>query len=249
MSYKQRGLTVAAIVLASGILLAGCRISLSQPPQATPTLIPTGLFVSPFPAVANPMEMIEEFAKQTAAAQTAAVLNGTPGTPQDVSVTGTVLTPQAVTLTITDTIPTPTNAIATTPVEVVTTVTPGGPTLTPLPPGVRPTTYTLQKNEFPYCIARRFNVDPADLLALNGLASGDIYYAGLVLKIPQSGAWTEGSRALRNHPDTYTVTGNADNNVYGVACKYGDVDPAAIAAVNGISVSATLTVGQQVKIP
>jgi LysM repeat protein len=248
MSYKQRGLIVAAIVLAAGISLAGCTMSLSQAPQTTPTLIPTGLFVSPFPSVANPMEMIEEFAKQTAAAQTAAVSSGTPGTPQAVSVTGTIITPQTVTPTVTGTVPTPTNAIATTPVVAATTVTPGGPSATPIPPGVRPQTYTLQKNEFPYCIARRFNVDPEDLLALNGLSSGDVYYAGLALKIPQSGSWP-GTRALRNHPDTYTVTGNADDNVYGVACKYGDVDPAAIASANGISVSASLSVGQQLKIP
>jgi hypothetical protein len=37
--------------------------------------------------------------------------------------------------------------------------------------------------------------------------------------------------------------------VYSIACKYGDVDPNAIASANNISVSAKLTVGQQLQIP
>ena len=233
---------LAMIILISVMAISACTQSYSQAPAATPTLIPPDLFVSPFPSVENPMAMIEEFAKgtATAAALTSAVgggITGTPGTPQ---VTVIVTTPA-----VTGTPSTPTNAnvVATTPVVV-------GPSLTPLPPGVRPTTYTLQKDEFPFCIARRFNVDPANLLSASGLTSPDVYYQGLQLTIPQSGSWPDPStRALRNHPDTYTVTGNSDNTVYGVACKYGDVDPAAIAQNNGISVSAALTIGQQLKIP
>jgi hypothetical protein len=34
-----------------------------------------------------------------------------------------------------------------------------------------------------------------------------------------------------------------------VACKFGDVDPAAIASANSISISAKLTAGQQLQIP
>jgi LysM repeat protein len=221
------------IILISVMAISACTQSYSQAPAATPTLIPPDLFVSPFPSVENPMAMIEEFAKGTATAAglTAAAgggVTGTPGTPE-------------ITAIVTGTPSTPTNANvgATTPMVV-------GPSLTPLPPGLRPTTYTLQKDEFPYCIARRFNVDPADLV----YNRNSIYYQGLQLTIPQSGSWPDPStRALRNHPDTYTVTGNADDTVYGVACKYGDVDPAAIAQNNGISVSAALTIGQQLKIP
>jgi hypothetical protein len=189
--------------------------------------------------VENPMAMIEEFAKGTATAAglTAAAgggITGTPGTPQ-VTVIGT--TPVG---TGTPSTPTNANVVATTPVVV-------GPSLTPLPPGVRPTTYILQKDEFPFCIARRFNVDPADLV----YDKNAIYYVGLALNIPQNSSWpsSAGPRALRNHPGTYTVTGDSDNTVNGVACKYGDVDPAAIAQNNGISVSASLSIGQQIKIP
>jgi hypothetical protein len=38
--------------------------------------------------------------------------------------------------------------------------------------------------------------------------------------------------------------------VYGVACAYGDVDPAAIVQANsGLSLASALTVGQQISIP
>jgi LysM repeat protein len=111
-----------------------------------------------------------------------------------------------------------------------------------------PGSYTLQKGEFPYCIARRFNLDPAELLNLNSLASGDIYYPNLTLNIPQSGKPFPGTRALRSHPDTYTVA-DASLTLYGVACAYGDADPAAIAQANNLSLSANLTVGQQLSIP
>lgn len=121
-------------------------------------------------------------------------------------------------------------------------------TFTPLPQGARPGTYILQPGEFPYCIARRFNVDPDQLLSLSGLSDGVIYSAGTVLKIPQSGSFP-GARALRAHPTTYTVT-SADENIYSIACLFGDVTPEAIAQQNGLAVSAvTLPVGKQLNIP
>lgn len=246
MSNKQRGLLSIFIFVVSTMLISACTQSLSSVPAVTQTLIPEGLFVSPFPSVENPMAMIEEFARQTAAAQTTVAGGGTPGTPQ-AATTGTVITPQVVgTETpgpVIGTPGTPTNAIATTPAV----VTPGGPTTTPVPPGVRPASYTLQTGEFPYCIARRFNVDPDALLSASGLTSPDVYYAGLTLTIPQGGAFP-GSRMLAAHPTTYTVL-SADETIYSVACKFGDVDPAAIASANGISASAKLTAGQPIKIP
>ena len=114
-------------------------------------------------------------------------------------------------------------------------------------PGVRPATYTLQAGEFVYCIARRFNVDPDQTLSINGLSDGQTIYPGLVLKIPQSGSFP-GDRMLQSHPTTYTVASSSEN-LYSIACKYGDVDPTSIAAANGIAVGAALTAGQQLKIP
>ena len=240
MSNKQRGLLAIFILVLSTIVISGCTQSLSSAPVATATVIPPELFVSPFPSVENPMAMIEEFAKQTAVAQTAAAGGGTPGTPQAI-VEGTALTPQNA---ATAAPSTPTNAVATTPAPVVATSVPNA---TPVPAGVRPASYTLQNGEFPYCIARRFNVDPDALLRASGLTSPDVYYAGLALTIPQSGAFP-GARMLANHPTTYTVA-SSDETVYSIACKFGDVDPAAIASANGIAASAKLTSGQQLQIP
>jgi LysM repeat protein len=112
---------------------------------------------------------------------------------------------------------------------------------------VRPPSYTLQNGEFPFCIARRFNVDPDALLRASGLTSPDIYYPGLTLTIPQSGAFP-GSRMLTNHPTTYTVA-SSNETIHSIACKFGDVDPAAIASANNIAASAKLSAGQQLQIP
>ncbi len=262
MSNKKRGLLAVFTLIVISALITACTQSLSQASAATPTLIPTGLFVSPFPSVENPMAMIQEFAKQTAAAQTAVASGGTPGTPPD-----TVLTAQS------GSTPTPTGTQST-PTNVVVACTPppacpAGQTLTcssgncaagcgmacapitvtptSIPPGVRPASYTLQAGEFPYCIARRFNVDPDDLLGINGLSSGNLYLPGITLKIPQSGVFP-GDRALASHPTTFTVS-SSDETIFGVACRYGDVDPAVLASTNGISLSADLSIGQQLKIP
>jgi LysM repeat protein len=243
MSNKQRGLLAVFILIISTVMISACTQSLSSAPVATPTLIPPELFVSPFPSVENPMEMIEEFAKQTSVAQTTVANGGTPGTPQAI-VTGSAVTPQGGTVAAVTVAPsTPTNAVPTTPVV----ATPSGPTTTPVPAGVRPASYTLQNGEFPYCIARRFNVDPDALLRASGLTSPDVYYPGLTLTIPQSGAFP-GARMLATHPTTYTVS-SSDETIYSIACKFGDIDPANIASANNLASSAKLTLGQQLQIP
>ena len=248
MSNKQRGLLIICIFVISNLLISACQMSASSAPAATPTALPTGQFVSPLPSAENPMDLIAEFAKQTSVAQTTVANGGTPLAPQTQSVviTGTVITAQPGSLpTQTPTISasTPTNALTTPAVA----ATPSGPTITPVPAGVRPATYTLQNGEFPYCIARRFNVDPDQLLSLSGLTSPDLYYPGLKLTIPQSGAFP-GDRMLSSHPTTYSVA-SAEENLYSIACKFGDVDPATLASANGISLAASLTVGQQIKVP
>lgn len=111
----------------------------------------------------------------------------------------------------------------------------------------RPATYTLQKGEFPYCIARRFNVEVADLLNLNGMTTKTVVSEGTVLKIPQSGSWSQGARALKPHPDQYTV--KSGDTIYTIACLYGDVDPNAIIAANNLESPYTLTVGKVLQIP
>lgn len=117
----------------------------------------------------------------------------------------------------------------------------------PIPPLVVPASYTLQKNEYPFCIARRFNIDPAELLRLNGLSSYSVYSSGLALRIPQTGRTFPGNRALLPHPSTHTVGPN--DTIFSIACAFGDVDPMAIAAVNGLQAPYRLSPGQTLQIP
>ncbi len=129
------------------------------------------------------------------------------------------------------------------------------PTATPQPtraaasiPTVQvPATYTLHRGEYPYCLARRFNIHPDSLLAVNGLGRWQVVYPGTVLTIPRNAPPFPGNRAWHPHPDTYTV--RYGDTIYSIACYYGDVSPEAIAAANGISVDAHLTPGQTLQIP
>lgn len=232
MSYKK----LVWVVVLVALMASSCTLTYPGAKAATP--IPTKAFTNPLPTNSDPMKDLESFATSTALAKTAIAGGGTPVAPNN-QVTSTPVIPGGITLTP-----------SVTPVVVGgSTSTPVGPTA--VPPTLitsRPATYTLQQFEFVYCIARRFNVDPDDVLALNGLFDSETVYAGTVLKIPQSGAFP-GTRALRAHPTTYTVTGNSDTNIYGVACVFGDVDPASIAQRNNLPLSATLTIGQQINIP
>jgi LysM repeat protein len=243
MNNNQRRSLGVSIVIALALLISACTQSLSSPPVSPPTALPDSFFVEPFPSVENPMEMIQEFAKQTAIAQTAAAGGGEEGeeiegskTPEPIEITPDVVGDETETPEPEIAASTPTNA------EIQ-------PAATAVAPGERPATYTLQKGEFPYCIARRFNVNPLELLSLSGLtvAQGNSLSPGTVLKIPQSGAFPP-PRHLIAHPATYTVV-SSNETLHSIACKFGDVDPNAIATANGISVSTRLTVGQQLQIP
>lgn len=244
MIQKRRGVPVFASVVIATILLSACTQSMSTPPAEEPTPIPESLFVSPIASVENPMEMIEQFAKQTQAAQTSAAGGGTTGTPQ-ANVTGTPGVDAATTTpTATLNASTPTNANASVTPAVTT-----APVGTPIPPGSRPAEYVLRGGEFPYCIARRYNVDPEALLSASGLTSPDVYYAGLKLVIPQNAGAFPGPRALKPHPATYTVASSGETP-YSVACLYGDVTPESIVSANsGVTLSTTFTVGQVLQIP
>ena len=130
------------------------------------------------------------------------------------------------------------------------TATPEPPTPTPsptIPVPVVPTTYTLQKGEHPYCIARRFDVDVDTLLAANNLARGGMYPEGLTLTIPQNSGGFQGERALMPHPVVTTVQYGDTWSI--IACRYGDVFPEEIAAANGMSLSDPLTAGTELSIP
>jgi LysM repeat protein len=228
--HKKPSWTLLSIIVLGTVLASACTQTYSQAPRSTPTLIPTGLFVSPFPSTQDAVKIVADLGTQTAMAKTAqaggATLPPGPAATPGVNELGTP-GPATVEPALTEAAPNATSS--------------GGGA------SGRPTTYTLQPGEFPYCIARRFNVNPSDLLSANGLADGSVLYPGRTLTIPQTGSFP-GDRSLHNHPDTYTVD-TSDATIYSVACYYGDVFPQDIAGANGLSTSSQLSVGQQLKIP
>lgn len=220
------------VVLVLFLNLTGCTLRASTPPPATQA--PTG--EAPFPVY----------------------------TPDDVSSFGTqtaiALTPGAVT----------------TPQVIVSTETPAGQpdagggqaTVAPQPetqpqtqpqaqaqPAVntpvvaRPATYALQKGEWPICIARRYDLDLGSFFSSNGLNMNSKPATGTVLKIPASGNWSAsyGSRSLKAHPASYTVV--SGDTVYTIACRYGDVTPEAILAVNSLGSAGDIQSGMTLNIP
>ncbi len=226
---------ILAVVMTLAIFLAACERSASQAPLPTPT--PTGNSTAP---QTDPMRMLQALATQTAMAAAGLPLN-TPnpdltGTPV---AAGTNITPDAGSPTATSLLPLTgapgATSIPATQIAVTTT------------PPARPATYTLQQGEFPYCIARRYNVDPGELLALSGLSANQQYDPGTELRIPTSGKPFPASRALRSHPATYTVL--SGDTIYSIACKYGDVDPPAIATANNLVSPYTLNTGLTLNIP
>ncbi len=110
-----------------------------------------------------------------------------------------------------------------------------------------PDSYTLHQGEFVFCLARRFNILPEDILTYNGIASGTIFYPGETITIPPNPRAYIGNRALQYHPSTYTVV--YGDTLYSIACLYGDVDPRAIAAANNLDVDQALTPGTALQIP
>jgi LysM repeat protein len=113
----------------------------------------------------------------------------------------------------------------------------------------RPDKYTVVQGDHAICIARRYNLDLSDFFAVNGLTFNSRLEPGDVLRLPAGGTWSlaNGPRELLNHPDSYTVAAN--DTVNKIACLYGDLDPAAIIAVNGLKSPYTLTAGQVLQIP
>jgi LysM repeat protein len=215
-------------------LLAGCTVSYSSPAGSPGAASPSGLS-STSPALATMNALRTAFIQQTAQARGQ---NGTPestNTPSTfstvaVSPTGTRSTTVAGTPTVATQAPT---------VPIVATSTPGFPA-----------TYKIHEGETVYCLGRRFNIAPNDILVLNGLGLNDDVFPGDVLKIPANGAPFIGDRAL--HPHTanmiYTVQAPYDT-AFKVGCYFGDVDPNRIIAANSLKEPYALTSGQKIIIP
>jgi len=210
------------VLVTSALILAGCKLSASTPPPVTETSDS---------AMSTLEAELSSIATQTAVAGGGIEAVPTQQPPAESTSTGS-----------TDSTP-PTSPENTEP--------PPQPSPTPAPvftatPGV-PQSYQLQKGEFPFCIARRFNVNQTELLNLNGLGTGSIVPVGFTLKIPQTGNTFFGQKALLNHPTNYTVV--AGDTIYTIACKYGDVEPNAIVQANNLQSPNNLSAGQVLHIP
>jgi LysM repeat protein len=245
MASIKRGAVLASTLMLIAVIASACNQPYSQQPSVTNTPIdPNSLFATPIGQTPNiTMSDVANFGTSTALALSGTPLAGIPTQTLSAPVSGI----QNLTVTVTPTPlvsvnPTSTLAISGTTIPGATS----GPLPTSMPVGSRPASYTLQPGEFPYCIARRFDVNPTELLRVNGLPNGDIYYPNLKLTIPQSGSFPP-PRARNTHPTTYTVTAS-NETIYSVACHFGDVDPAVIASTNNLQ-GTTLTVGQQLNIP
>lgn len=112
-----------------------------------------------------------------------------------------------------------------------------------------PSTYTLHEGEWPYCLARRFNIDPNDLMAANGLnnSNANNLSVGTKLTIPTNANPFGGDRSLKAHPAEYVATGS--DTFYSIACAYGDVWPEYIAQANGMELDDDIVAGMQLHIP
>jgi LysM repeat protein len=243
---KSRPLFLFALLTLLIILLLSACVRPASTPSKNQSASSTTTTEFPVPGTTEDvMSQLESLATQTAMA----VSGGTPGAQQTPVATqaapgtqapGATTPGTAAPTSETQAQPTavPPTAAATQPQAqvVVPTRTPG-----------LPSTYTLKGGEFPYCIARRFDVNPTEMLNLSGLSTGNVFPPGTVLKIPQSGGGFPGARSLRNTPDTYTV-GSGDT-IYSIACLYGKVDPNEIAYANNLTSPYTLKVGQELTIP
>ena len=112
---------------------------------------------------------------------------------------------------------------------------------------VAPGIYRLRPGEFPFCLARRFNIDIRQLMWVNGFFPRQLFYVGQPVIIPANPQPFMGRRALRAHPATYKV--RPGDSIFRIACFFGDVDPINLAQSNGLTAPYRLSVGQTLNIP
>src|ERR1044071_9542800 len=157
MASLKRGTIIASIFVLVGFVISSCDLRYSTPPAVTDTPNPKSLFASPI-AQTPSMSDVEIFGTGTALALTGTPVGGVPtqtlGVPAAGSVTPTPIISINPTFTSTATL-----AVGGVATSGATNAATYGPLPTSAPVGYRPATYTLQPGEFPYCIARRFDVN------------------------------------------------------------------------------------------
>jgi LysM repeat protein len=225
---SKRFLTFLVIAIVITSLLSAC----NRPASTAPVSETPGMGGIPFP-VQQPTTSLGTLATQTAAAKGAVVVPTATGP----AAPKATVAPTTGAVQPTQPPQQPAQPTATTKPEVV------------IPTQARPSTYTIQSGDHYFCLARRFNLNPSELLSLNGLGSNSQAVVGQTIKIPQDGSWpsSSGSRALKGHPDTYQV--QSGDTLNKIACIYGDVDPSGIIAANDLKAPYTLSAGQTLQIP
>ena len=206
------------IIIISSLMFSACTMSASTPPPVTPTT------------------NLSEIARQA----TETAMAKTPGA-------GETQVPEATEVDGTDTTPTEEvvdGQVTSTP-EVTATPDEDGEVKTV--EYAVPDSYTLHEGEFVFCLGRRFNILPDDIVSYNGLKDGEILYPGDTITLPIDPRAFAGDRALQYHPTNYTVI--FGDTPYSIACLFGDVDPRAIAAVNDLDIDQALTAGTVLQIP
>jgi LysM repeat protein len=224
-------------VLATAILLAGCTISYSNPPTGLPKSDGTSAYSTNAGPIATMNALRTAFIQQTAQAQGK---KETPGGATNTSSFSTVaVTPTVESTSGGEDTPAATPQVPTqaATVQTVPTSTPG-----------TPPTYTIHEGETIWCLGRRFDIDPSDIVAANGGVSE--VYPDDEVTIPSDGNPFPGERALNPHSAnmSYTVTAAYDT-IYKIGCYFGDVDPNRIVAANNLKDPFTLTLGQKIIIP
>lgn len=249
MAHKKTRFILVTAFIFMALVISGCRQSYAPMEEslATPT-VEGGSFPQELP---TNMEGVFEAGAQTATAQALAAEATLPAVEDATAIPSgdTELTPEN------NAADSPTATKDTTPPTATVTPPVLDPTETPAPTSAPvntsnlPVTYTLKRGEFPYCIARRYNVDPTELLNLSGISSTEArtLSAGVILTIPQTGNPFPYNRARNTHPVTYVVP--ETTSVYGIACFFGDVDPAQITSLNSISNPDTVAAGTSLQIP
>jgi LysM repeat protein len=249
-------LGTAAPVSATPDSLAKTRTNIAGQIMATLTALKATTEFAPLAASPTPVGTVNQTIQAPTSTTVEPIVSETPLAPV---VSETIAAPTASEMTplptaIETTAPSPVAPTATTsPIQVLPTAYPtvqqGLQPVSPMipPTSVRPSVYILQKGEFPWCLARRFDIDPRQLMCVNGFCNGQVFYPGQVILIPQQ-AWPfPGQRALRPHPATYTV--RRGDTIYKIACYFGDIDPILLAQINNIPQPYRLQVGQVLMLP
>jgi LysM repeat protein len=108
--------------------------------------------------------------------------------------------------------------------------------------------YTVQPGEWVYSIARKFGVDPQDIINLNHMVEPYTLYPGDVIKIPSGGDVPAPSSGLSSSESGTTYTVQLGDNVSLIASKLG-VTADAIITANNLTYPYTLYPGQVLTIP